>query len=127
SYPTFELESLDVIYMTIPDASTGACPAGTTAVYRLWNARSDTNHRYTIDPILRAATSRKATARWAWGCARRNRRRARDARLEEILLRRFGLRVRAGDRHEVAFRLDCHFNRLDQRRVVVAHGVDARR
>jgi hypothetical protein len=55
SYPTFELESLDVMYMTIPDASTGACPAGTTAVYRLWNARSDTNHRYTIDPILRAA------------------------------------------------------------------------
>jgi hypothetical protein len=55
SYPTFELESLDVMYMTIPDATTGACPSGTLPVYRLWNARADTNHRYTIDPLLRAA------------------------------------------------------------------------
>jgi hypothetical protein len=54
-YPTFELEGLDVMYMAIPDAATGACPAGTIAVYRLWNHRNDTNHRYTVDPLLRAA------------------------------------------------------------------------
>jgi hypothetical protein len=54
-YPAFELEGLDVMYMTIPDAATGACPTGTIGVYRLWNARNDTNHRYTVDPLLRAA------------------------------------------------------------------------
>jgi hypothetical protein len=43
------------MYMTIPDAATGACPTGTIGVYRLWNARNDTNHRYTVDPLLRAA------------------------------------------------------------------------
>jgi hypothetical protein len=32
---------------------TGACPAATSPVYRLWDKRVDTNHRYTTDPIVR--------------------------------------------------------------------------
>jgi len=41
--------------MTLPDATNGACPAGTAAVYRQWNQRIDSNHRYVADPTLRAA------------------------------------------------------------------------
>lgn len=43
------LESSNVFRVYIPDTATGACPAGTLPVYRTWNQRPDTNHRYTID------------------------------------------------------------------------------
>ncbi len=32
-----------------PYSTTGACPAGTVPVYRLWNNRADAGHRYTAD------------------------------------------------------------------------------
>ena len=32
---------------------TGACPAGTTPVYRVWNNRADSNHRYLTSRDLR--------------------------------------------------------------------------
>jgi hypothetical protein len=53
AYPMFELESPNAMYLDLPDPSTGACPAGTIAVYRVWNARVDTNHRYLTDRALR--------------------------------------------------------------------------
>jgi hypothetical protein len=43
------LESNNVFQIYMPDVGTGACPAGTLPVYRSWNNRADTNHRYTID------------------------------------------------------------------------------
>lgn len=42
-------------YIALPDASTGACPSGTAPVYRLWNHRADSNHRYTADAATRDA------------------------------------------------------------------------
>ena len=42
-------ESPNAFYVGLPDMGTGACAAGTVPVYRLWNNRSDSNHRYTID------------------------------------------------------------------------------
>jgi Bacterial Ig domain/Repeat of unknown function (DUF5648) len=45
-YPYFEYEAADVFYVTSPDAA-GNCPAGDAPVYRLWDNRVDTNHRYT--------------------------------------------------------------------------------
>ena len=42
-------ESPNAFYIGLPDMGTGACAAGTVPVYRLWNNRSDSNHRYTID------------------------------------------------------------------------------
>jgi hypothetical protein len=53
AYPMFELESANAMYVDLPDPSTGACPAGTIAVYRVWNARVDTNHRYLTDRARR--------------------------------------------------------------------------
>ena len=41
------------MYIALPDAVTGVCPAGTVKVFRLWNQRPDSNHRYTTDPAVR--------------------------------------------------------------------------
>ena len=42
------------MWITLPDVATGACPPGAIPVYRLWNRRVDSNHRYVIDRSLRA-------------------------------------------------------------------------
>jgi len=52
-FPFFELETPNAFYVHPPDAA-GACPQGTVELYRLWDARPDTNHRYTTDPAVRA-------------------------------------------------------------------------
>ncbi|MEO8752956.1 MAG: hypothetical protein ABI624_09785, partial [Casimicrobiaceae bacterium] len=54
-FPTFSYESAAVMYVGLPDLASGACGAGTIPVYRLWNKRADTNHRYTTDPAVRSA------------------------------------------------------------------------
>ena len=53
-FPSFELESASAFYIELPDEITGACPAGTVPVYRLWNQRVDSNHRYTTDSSVKA-------------------------------------------------------------------------
>jgi hypothetical protein len=56
SFPTQWLfESDNVFQIALPDTATGACPAGTIPVYRLWNQRADSNHRYTTSPAIRDA------------------------------------------------------------------------
>ncbi|MDQ6620345.1 MAG: S8 family peptidase [Pseudomonadota bacterium] len=52
-FPGFTYEAPNAFYIELPDASTGACPAGTLAVYRLWNNRADSNHRYTTSTVIR--------------------------------------------------------------------------
>ena len=44
---TWTFESPEVFRAFLVDPSTGACPADTQAVYRLYNNRPDANHRYT--------------------------------------------------------------------------------
>lgn len=53
-FPAFVLESSNVMYIDLPDPNTGACPVGDTPVYRVWDNRADTNHRYTTSPVIRA-------------------------------------------------------------------------
>ena len=43
------LESSDVFQVYMPNPMNGACPAGTLPVFRTWNGRADSNHRYTMD------------------------------------------------------------------------------
>lgn len=52
-FPHFVAESPAVMHTPLPDPVTGACPAGAAPVFRLWNGRSDTNHRYTTDAARR--------------------------------------------------------------------------
>ncbi len=54
-FPGFIYESPGVMYMYLPDPITGACPPPTVPVYRVWNRRVDTNHRYMTDRDLRDA------------------------------------------------------------------------
>jgi hypothetical protein len=54
NYRGFVYETPNAFYIAIPDITTGACPAGTIPVYRLWNQRADSNHRYTADPATKA-------------------------------------------------------------------------
>jgi hypothetical protein len=48
------LESDNVFQVNLPDSTSGACPAGTIPVYRLWNQRSDSSHRYTTSAAIKA-------------------------------------------------------------------------
>lgn len=50
----WRLESDNVFQIHLPDTTTGACPGGTVPVYRLWNQRRDSNHRYTTSAAIRA-------------------------------------------------------------------------
>ncbi|HSS71639.1 MAG TPA: sialidase family protein [Casimicrobiaceae bacterium] len=46
-------ETANAFYIALPDM-TGVCAAGTIPVYRLWNQRPDSNHRYTTDLVIKA-------------------------------------------------------------------------
>ena len=47
-------ESDNVFQIYLPDGTTGACPGATVPVYRLWNQRTDSNHRYTTSAAIKA-------------------------------------------------------------------------
>jgi len=59
NYSNYDEETASAFFIALPDVSTGACPAGTTVVYRLFNDRADANHRYTTDPAVKAAMMAK--------------------------------------------------------------------
>jgi hypothetical protein len=44
----------DAFYVARVDATSGACPEGTAPVYRFWNGRFDSNHRYTTSAAVRS-------------------------------------------------------------------------
>ncbi len=54
AYPAFIEESADMMDVDLPDPITGACSVTDMPVYRVWDDRADTNHRYTTDPAIRA-------------------------------------------------------------------------
>jgi hypothetical protein len=53
-FPTFTYEAPDVFHIGLPDPVSGACAAGTMPVYRVWDARADTNHRYTTSISIKS-------------------------------------------------------------------------
>lgn len=54
-HPTFILESTAVMHLALPNPLSGVCPGSTIPIYRTWNRRPDTNHRYTTDIAVRDA------------------------------------------------------------------------
>jgi len=48
------LESDNVFQIDTPNVVTSACPSGTVPIYRLWNQRRDSNHRYTTSVAIKA-------------------------------------------------------------------------
>jgi hypothetical protein len=53
-YAYWLLEFDNAFQIALPDKSSGACPVGTIPVYRLWNQRVDSNHRYTTSAAIKA-------------------------------------------------------------------------
>ncbi|MEP7207206.1 MAG: sialidase family protein [Casimicrobiaceae bacterium] len=53
SYSGYVLESAAVFYVGLPDTSTGGCAPTLVPLYRLWNGRTDSNHRYTTDQAIK--------------------------------------------------------------------------
>ena len=45
-------ETANAFGVFLPNAQTGQCPANSIPVYRLWNQRADSNHRFTTDPAV---------------------------------------------------------------------------
>jgi hypothetical protein len=54
NYSGYVMETAAAFHIDMPNTITGSCPPGTIPVYRLWNARIDSNHRYTTDPQTKA-------------------------------------------------------------------------
>jgi hypothetical protein len=48
-------EDSNAFEIALPDVVSGACEPGTVPVYRLWNRRSDSNHRYTTSAATKQA------------------------------------------------------------------------
>ena len=48
-FPSFSFEGAAVFFIALPNTFNGACPNNTVPVYRVWNNRGDSNHRYTTD------------------------------------------------------------------------------
>jgi hypothetical protein len=55
NYAGYVYETLQAFLALMPDIATGTCPVGSNRVYRLWNARVDSNHRYTVERAIRDA------------------------------------------------------------------------
>ncbi len=66
-FPSFTLETSAAMHLYLPDGITGACPAGTVPVYRLWNGRVDSNHRYVTLRSLRDAMLAKGHVAEGYG------------------------------------------------------------
>ena len=64
---SWKLESPNVFEIALPNTTTGACPAGTAPVYRLWNQRVDSNHRYATDPYIVAQMVKQGFKREGYG------------------------------------------------------------
>jgi uncharacterized delta-60 repeat protein len=47
-------ETVSAYFVGVANPTTGNCPDETMPVYRLWNARVDSNHRYTTDSAIKA-------------------------------------------------------------------------
>lgn len=60
-------ESSAAFWIGLPDAASGACAAGLVPVYRVWNRRGDTNHRYTSDRLARDAMLAKGWVAEGYG------------------------------------------------------------
>jgi len=54
-FPWLFKESDAAFFVALPDMNTGVCASLEIPVYRLWNGRADSNHRYTTSATVKAA------------------------------------------------------------------------
>ena len=71
-FPTaWLLESPNVFQVYLPNLTTGQCPANTIPVYRSWNNRTDSNHRYTTSTAVQDAMVAKGYIAEGYGTSGR--------------------------------------------------------
>ena len=63
----WQIENDNVFQIDLPNTTTGACPAGTVPVYRVFNQRPDANHRYTTSTAVRAQMEAAGWIREGYG------------------------------------------------------------
>jgi hypothetical protein len=61
------LEASEVFEMELPHTSTGECASGGVPIYRVWNNRADSNHRYTTSIADRDAMVAKGYVKEGYG------------------------------------------------------------
>ncbi len=61
------LEAAEVFEMELPDTTSGACASGGAPIYRVWNNRADSNHRYTTSIADRDAMVAKGYVKEGYG------------------------------------------------------------
>jgi len=66
NYSGYILETGEAFSVALPDAS-GVCAQYWVPVYRLWNQRADSNHRYTTDAAVKAAMIAKGYVAEGYG------------------------------------------------------------
>ena len=66
-FPAFVLESPAVMHVFLPNSASGACPSATRPVYRLWNGRVDSNHRFTTEADVRDQMVARGYVREGYG------------------------------------------------------------
>ncbi|MBK8688055.1 MAG: DUF3466 family protein [Betaproteobacteria bacterium] len=54
-FPWLFKETDAAFYIALPNTTTGACKSNETPVYRLWNGRMDSNHRYTTSTVVKSS------------------------------------------------------------------------
>ncbi len=63
----WKVETMDAFEVALPDTTTGDCPPRTVPVYRVWNRRIDSNHRYMTDLGARNAMLARGYAMEGYG------------------------------------------------------------
>ena len=61
------LETGDEFEVFLPNFATGQCPPGSVPVYRAWDSRPDSDHRYTPDPAVDLAMVAIGYTAEGWG------------------------------------------------------------
>ena len=66
-FPFLIKEADAAFYIALPDSGTGACLSDEVPIYRLWNTRVDSNHRYTASAAVKAAMIAKGYVAEGYG------------------------------------------------------------
>ena len=67
NYSGYVEETPAAFFVPLPGFATGACPAGTSPIYRLWNQRADSNHRYATDAGIKSYMQTKGYVAEGYG------------------------------------------------------------
>lgn len=54
NFTGYAYETPSAYFAVLPNQVSGACPTGLRPLYRLWNQRVDSNHRYTVSTAIKA-------------------------------------------------------------------------